>query len=184
MSILKNIQKSLKTHHIVILVGAVILIFALYGYSSKKTAITDNMTGSNDFHVSNEQNLSPEHLENNINGMNNKEDFAPINEKSNEVLGNKEITDPSELLPKDENSEWSKLNPTSSKDMMNVNLLKSGWMSGINTVGSSLRNANLQLRSEPPNPREKVGPWNNTTIEPDLMRTPLELGSHKHTMSS
>jgi len=44
-------------------------------------------------------------------------------------------------------------------------------------VSSSLRNANLQLRSEPANPQQDVGPWNNTTISPDINRRPLEIGS-------
>ena len=47
---------------------------------------------------------------------------------------------------------------------------------GIDTVGGTLRNSNLQLRSEPPNPKAQVSPWSNSTIEPDLMRVPLELG--------
>jgi hypothetical protein len=47
---------------------------------------------------------------------------------------------------------------------------------GIDTIGNSLRNANLQLRSEPANPQANVGPWNNTTIAPDTMRVPLEIG--------
>jgi len=37
-----------------------------------------------------------------------------------------------------------------------------------------LRNPNLQLRCEPPNPIKKVGPWMQTTIEPDLHRRPLD----------
>ena len=41
-------------------------------------------------------------------------------------------------------------------------------------VNQSLRNANLNLRSEPPNPQVKVSPWLQTTIEPDLNRRPLE----------
>jgi hypothetical protein len=57
-----------------------------------------------------------------------------------------------------------------------VNLLKAGYNIGIDTVGSSLRNGNLQVRSEPPNPTTIVSPWMNTTIEPDLMRAPLEIG--------
>jgi len=44
----------------------------------------------------------------------------------------------------------------------------------VNTVGQSLRNANYQLRSEPPNPQVQVGPWMQTTIEPDLQRRPME----------
>ena len=84
--------------------------------------------------------------------------------------------DPSELLPKDNNNSWAQLNPTGVADFKNVNLLTAGHHSGINTVGSSLRNANMQLRSDPPNPQMNTGPWNNTTIEPDQMRRPLELG--------
>ena len=36
------------------------------------------------------------------------------------------------------------------------------------------RNANRQLRSEPANPSTAVGPWMNTTIEPDTYRRPLD----------
>jgi hypothetical protein len=42
-------------------------------------------------------------------------------------------------------------------------------------VGSSLRNANLQLRSEPIIPKTNTGPWNNTTIEADTYRRALEI---------
>ena len=49
----------------------------------------------------------------------------------------------------------------------------------IDTIGNTLRNANLQLRSEPANPQSNVGPWNNTTIAPDTMRVPLEIGQGK-----
>lgn len=87
------------------------------------------------------------------------------------------IQNPSELLPKDTNSEWAQLNPSGKGDIANVNLLKAGYHIGIDTVGQSLRNANLQVRSEPPNPQVNVGPWMQTTIEPDFMRPPLEIGS-------
>ena len=86
------------------------------------------------------------------------------------------IQNPAELLPKDTNSEWAQLNPSGKGELANINLLKAGYHIGIDTVGSSLRNANLQVRSEPPNPTTPVSPWLNTTIEPDLMRTPLEIG--------
>jgi hypothetical protein len=60
-------------------------------------------------------------------------------------------------------------------DLSNVSMLKAGWAIGIDTVGQSMKNANLQLRSEPPCPQESVGPWNNSTITPNFMRRPLEL---------
>jgi len=81
-----------------------------------------------------------------------------------------------DLLPKDTNSEWAQLNPTGLGELSNINLLKSGWQVGVDTMGQSLRNANLQLRSEPPNPQTPVGPWNQSTITPDFMRVPLEIG--------
>ena len=87
------------------------------------------------------------------------------------------IQNPAELLPKDSNSQWAQLNPSGKGDLSNINLLKSGYHIGIDTIGQSLRNADLQIRSEPPNPQLSVGPWNQSTIEPDFMRVPLEIGS-------
>jgi hypothetical protein len=86
------------------------------------------------------------------------------------------IQNPSDLLPKDTNSEWAQLNPSGKGELANINLLKAGYHIGIDTIGQTLRNANQQIRSEPANPQLYVGPWNLSTIEPDFMRTPLELG--------
>lgn len=86
------------------------------------------------------------------------------------------IQNPADLLPKDKNSQWAQLNPSGKGDLANINLLKAGYHIGIDTIGQTLRNANLQIRSEPPNPQINVGPWNLSTIEPDFLRVPLELG--------
>jgi hypothetical protein len=82
---------------------------------------------------------------------------------------------PEELLPLDEDTEWSKANPVQ-QTLQDKNFLTAGHNVGINTVGQTLRNANLQLRSEPPNPQTIVSPWLQSTIEPDVMRQPLEIG--------
>lgn len=82
-----------------------------------------------------------------------------------------------DLLPKDAaNSRWSQAAAGSTGSIDNVNLLTAGYLVGMNTQGSSLRNANLQLRSEPPNPQLAVGPWQLSTIEPDVQRKPLQIG--------
>ena len=86
------------------------------------------------------------------------------------------LDDPSMLLPNDTNSQWASVNPQGGGMLKGVNLLQAGSMIGINTVGSTMRNANLQVRSEPPNPQGSVGPWMNSTIEPDVVRKPLEIG--------
>jgi hypothetical protein len=87
------------------------------------------------------------------------------------------VENPAELLPKDTNSQWAQLNPSGKGELANINLLKAGYHIGIDTIGQTLRNANLQIRSEPPNPQLNVGPWHQSTIEPDFMRPPLEIGS-------
>ena len=40
------------------------------------------------------------------------------------------------------------------------------------TVGGALRNANQQIRSDPPNPKDPFV-WNNSTIVPDMMQRGL-----------
>ena len=87
------------------------------------------------------------------------------------------IQNPADLLPKDNNSQWAQLNPAGKGELASVNLLKAGYHIGIDTIGQSLRNANLQIRSEPPNPQLNVGPWNQSTISSDFMRPSLEIGS-------
>ncbi len=82
---------------------------------------------------------------------------------------------PSELLPKDQNSVWSQQNPMGSGSLKGKNFLSAGALIGINTVGQSMRNANYQLRSEPPNPQVAVSVFNQSTIEPDANRRSLEI---------
>jgi len=82
-----------------------------------------------------------------------------------------------DLLPKDAaNSKWAQVNPAGQGDVKDQNFLTAGFHIGINTVGQTLRNPNYQLRSEPPNPKMNVGPWNQTTIEFDNSRRFFELG--------
>tara|TARA_B100000902_G_C26877628_1_gene700963 strand:+ start:40 stop:624 length:585 start_codon:yes stop_codon:yes gene_type:complete len=84
---------------------------------------------------------------------------------------------PEDLLPTDTSKavkDFENANPTGEGILKGVNFLDAGFHVGVNTVGQSLRNANRQLRSEPPNPQVAVSPWLNTTIGPDLQRKPLE----------
>lgn len=83
-----------------------------------------------------------------------------------------------DLLPKDaQNLKWMNINPSSQANIEDQNFLTAGYHIGVNTVGQSLRNANLQLRSEIPNPQVAVSPWLISTIEPDVRSTTLEIGS-------
>ncbi len=88
----------------------------------------------------------------------------------------KDVLNSADLLPQDPNSLWNQVVPNGQGALNSQNFLTAGFHIGINTVGQTLRNANRQLRSEPPNPMVKVSPWNQTTIEPDIARRPLEIG--------
>ena len=87
----------------------------------------------------------------------------------------KDVLSSADLLPKDANSLWAQVSPSGQGSLADQNFLTSGFHIGINTVGQTLRNANRQLRSEPLNPQVKVSPWQQTTIEPDINRRPLEI---------
>ena len=110
------------------------------------------------------------------------EDYKPVKfENKSDTLPKdcfpKDKLTAEDLLPKDAaNSKWAQVNPAGQGDFKDKNFLNAGFHVGINTVGNSLRNPNLQLRSEPPNPQMKVSPWNQTTMESDLNRRPLEIG--------
>jgi hypothetical protein len=108
------------------------------------------------------------------------ENFADANQdaKEEEVNFGKDRLTAKDLLPNDANSKWAQLNPAVGGDVSDQNFLTSGYHIGINTVGQSLRNANLQLRNEPINPQQPVSPWLISTIEPDIRsRGLMDIGS-------
>ena len=188
MSFLKNLQKNIKAHHFIALIGILVLGLAIMQYSGRKTIYSDGFShGYSPSAGSVASSAAPPSVEMAMPAV---ESVGQNEVYSNVPTGSMTSTyglspvprankqyDPSELLPRDINSQWAQLNPAGSADFKNVNLLKAGSLIGIDTIGSSLRNANLQERSEPPNPTTSVSPWLNTTIEPDLMRLPLEIGS-------
>ena len=113
-------------------------------------------------------------------GLGNNEDYKSVQMSDTKVrVPNecypKDILNPEELLPKDNDSLWAQTVPAGQGSIGDQNFLNAGHHIGVNTVGQTLRNANLQLRSEPPNPQVKVSPWLQTTIEPDSNRKPLEI---------
>jgi hypothetical protein len=157
----------------------------LYNYSRCKNLLSLPMTNRLDYSEINGQ-------PGEITPTTNSPTYAPYNGTSNpsvatsadsptainQVASNKAIPNPSDLLPLNNNNLWSNSIPQADADLKNINLLNPSQLVGINTQGSSLRNSNLQLRSEPANPRMNTNcPWNISTIETDQFRKPLEIGS-------
>lgn len=84
----------------------------------------------------------------------------------------------SELLPKGEiGASWSAVNPVGADDLKGQNFLQAGYHSNINIVGiaQTNRNASYDIRSELPNPQSKLGPFLNTTIDPDPFKASRSL---------
>lgn len=102
-------------------------------------------------------------------------DTKLMEEKASACYPKDQLT-PDELLPNDTSSTWAQVNPEGQGNLKDKNFLQSGYHIGINTVGQTLRNANLQLRSEPPCPQVQVSPWLQSTIESDVNRKPFEIG--------
>ena len=97
-------------------------------------------------------------------------------EDSSKILEDKKV-EPEELLPKDDAAdEWASVNPKGKGSLELKNVLEAGHHIGVDTQANSLRNANQQIRSEPPNPQKPVSIFLNSTIAPDAYRRPLEIG--------
>jgi hypothetical protein len=77
-----------------------------------------------------------------------------------------DMFDPLNLLPQEKYDDWFEVidEPISLKNRHLVSLQQP---QGIDTVGQTLKNATLDLRGAPPNPKMVVSPWNQSTIEPD-----------------
>lgn len=107
-------------------------------------------------------------------------DFRPVDYETKKVASDcfpKDRLTAEDLLPKDAaNSKWAQVAPAGQGDLQDQNFLTAGFQIGVNTVGSSLRNANLQLRSEPVIPQDTPWPIMQSTITPDTLRRPLEIG--------
>jgi hypothetical protein len=172
----------MKAHHLLALLGIVVVVYAMYQYSGRKSSPSDGFNASKNSAMPSDGSMNASMGVKAANPAGQNEVYSSVTDIKTSSYGlppscaRGNISDPADLLPKDTNSQWAQLNPAGAADFKNVNLLKAGYNIGIDTVGSSLRNANLQVRSEPPNPTSVVSPWMNTTIEPDLMRAPLEIG--------
>lgn len=89
----------------------------------------------------------------------------------------KDTVTAAELLPReDPYNMWSQVNPDNPGHLADKNFLESDHHFGLNTVGNSLRNANQQVRSDPAIAQIAVGPWNQSTIDPDTNRRAFEIG--------
>lgn len=161
--ITQGFGKFFTKERVLILVIFLVLAWGLLTYSGSKSMIVDKMTTGSP--------VAPTVA----NKPQAKEQASPA-VASGYAL--QPVANPADLLPKDQNSQWSALNPNTMTqgNVLMPDLLQAGYHIGLDTIGQTLRNANLQLRSDPVIPKADTGPWMQSTIEPDLGRVPLEIG--------
>ena len=133
------------------------ILIGLYVYSKDKYRITDRMTTGTNSVPSNENN----------NVVNPSMDGNIKSTSSNSVAN------ANDLLPKDSNSQWASLNPIGSGNVAIPDLLESGHHIGLDTIGQSFKNPNYQNRPDPVIQKVSIGPWSQSSIEPDYGRASL-----------
>jgi len=162
--LVSSITKFASRDKIIILIALIVIGFILVRYSDSKSMVLDGMdTG---YSVVNNAPAA----ERRATGA------APAAPQV--AQAGPSVANPSDLLPVDSNSQWSALNPVGMNqgNVLMPDLLQAGYHIGLDTIGQTLRNPTYDLRSDPVIPKQDVGPWNQSTIEPDLARVPLELG--------
>jgi hypothetical protein len=135
---------------------------------------THNSETNEGYQNSNNMTNTNEHFTGNVN--NNREGFQ-TSSMSQGALQGSTTTSAADLLPYAADTQHDQLVPNGQGSIWDGANLNAGHHLGVDTVGSSLRNPNLQLRSEPPNPRVKVSPWNQSTIGVDLSHKHFEIGT-------
>jgi len=154
---------------VLLVVGVVALVYVVNLYMNSKKVAVENFEAEANA-------VSPGEVlgKNSVYGEVDSDGADVSNQKPKNCFPKDQLK-PADLLPSNADSEWAQSVPSSGK-LGDGNFLDAGYHVGVNTVGQSLRNANRQLRSEPSNPRVKVSPWMQTTIDPDSNRKPLEIG--------
>jgi hypothetical protein len=161
--IVSGLTKFFTREKIIIFIALIILAYALFAYSDSKSVVRDN-------------------LEDGSAGSASAGTGAPstpetIGAPSAGGYALQPVANPADLLPKDQNSQWSALNPVAMNQgsITTPDLLSAGVHIGLDSISGSLRNANLQIRADPYIEKKSISPFLNSTIEPSH-QTPLEIG--------
>ena len=185
---LSSFVKSSNGKWILVIIVVLFIIWALMSYSSSKGMVMDNMYSSDSSYSANygsdgsiptpQMPTAAIQARASSTTATSTPTPAPSTTATPSASGYAlaPVANPSDLLPKDKNSQWAALNPVNNQNPIVVDLLQAGNLIGLDTIGQTLKNANLQLRSDPIIVKQNVGPWNQSTFEADLGRVPLELG--------
>ena len=158
---LKGLKKNFDGSHLLVILGVVVLLVAMYQYSSMKKTNKDTYSSSplsphvlqEDPHTEGVQPSTGDH----------RNVYATVADSSTASPPPANSSNPLDLLPKKVagTNELSTLSPHGEGPLKNKDFLS--VRHGIQTT--TLRNANQQLRADPVTPMTHTGPWNQTTME-------------------
>jgi len=112
------------------------------------------------------------------NGSDIGSDYASFKSKKDGKCGVGQDCSPDELfdidkyLPQEMNDDWFE-NVPEPISVKNRHLINTTRSVGINTIGSSNRNASHDIRGVPTNPKFVISPFLNSSIEPSIQYRPL-----------
>ena len=173
---MSSLSSETKTILIVIAIGLVIHLFM----TSKETTRTNSGQGPMNQQDNNNNILkatSDTHTKDSA-----KNTFVPMDETDGKFssfkgkskakrLQTEEMFNVDNLLPKEKNPDWfdSVPEPINVKDKRLININRP---MGVNTVGTSRKNASSDMRGSIPSPKF-TPPWGISSIEPDPYRKPV-----------
>jgi len=178
----QGFAKFINRKELVIVVVALVVGVAILSYSNTKSFIMDGYEDGFGMDMYSSKTSQPSGYSAQTNSLaqpsvakTSAQYVAPV--PDTHAMGNdyalRPVNNVSDLLPGDSNAEWAKLNPGLNAGAT-PDLLSAGTIIGINRT--PLRNSNLQYRSDPVIPKQDIGPWNQSTIDMDISRIPLEIG--------
>jgi hypothetical protein len=174
----RGFEKFFTTQRVIVLIIFIVIAWALLSYSGSKGSVHDLMSTGHSAASVPSVGLSSDALPSSAGSPSSPSSPSGPATPSGKGYALQPVANPADLLPQDQNSQWSALNPNAMNkgDILMPDLLQAGYHIGLDTIGQTLRNPNLQLRSDPLIPKSDIGPWNQSTIEPDIGRVPLEIG--------
>lgn len=100
-------------------------------------------------------------------GIDESDKYQPYSSTRTKPYTTKEIFNSGKLLPGEVKKDWFEVAPDPIK-VRNRHLINIARPIGLDTIGSSNKNASWDLRGDVMNPKRIISPWMNSSIDPDI----------------
>ena len=120
-----GLRKFFTKDRVLVLVGFILLAVVFMYYSTGKMTVRDSMGDGTNTKKEEEQEEPTNPIESATQAVNDV--VASTTGEGFTGYSDKDVANPSELLPKDDNSQWSSLNPVSQSNPQMPDLLQAGY---------------------------------------------------------